>query len=141
RTKTFMYTQPAAWHALMACLSRNLVRYLNAQVAAGAQVVQLFDSWVGTLSPTDYRTFVLPHSQAIITNLTPGVPVIHFGTSTGALLELMREAGGGVIGGDFRVELGQGWQRLGGVSLQGNLDPSRLHSHPAHLRQRGRLLL
>src|SRR5262249_29927877 len=136
RTKTFMYTQPAAWHALMACLSRNLVRYLNAQVAAGAQVVQLFDSWVGTLSPTDYRTFVLPHSQAIITNLTPGVPVIHFGTSTGALLELMREAGGDVIGGDFRVELDHAWQRLGQVSNQGNPDPAVLHAGRAVVRQR-----
>ena len=70
RTKTLMYTQPEAWHALMACLSRNLVRYLNSQIAAGAQVVQLFDSWIGTLSPTDYSTFVLPHSQAVLANLT-----------------------------------------------------------------------
>ena len=72
-TKTFMYTQAEAWHALMARLSRNLSRYLNCQIAAGAQAVQLFDSWVGNLSPQDYRTFVLPHSQAVIANLTPGV--------------------------------------------------------------------
>ena len=141
RTKTFMYTQPAAWHALMACLSRNLVRYLNAQVAAGAQVVQLFDSWVGTLSPTDYRTFVLPHSQAVIANLTPGVPVIHFGTSTGALLELMREAGGDVIGVDFRVELDHAWQRLGEVGIQGNLDPAVLFADRAYVRQRVQRIL
>lgn len=141
RTKTFMYTQPAAWQALMACLSRNLVRYLNAQIAAGAQVVQLFDSWVGTLSPTDYRTFVLPHSQAVITNLTPGVPVIHFGTSTGALLELMHEAGGDVIGVDFRVELDQAWQRLGEVGIQGNLDPAVLYADRAYMRQRVQRIL
>src|SRR2546430_10526772 len=82
-----MYTQPEAWHALMACLSRNLVSYLNSQIAAGAQAVQLFDSWVGTLSPTDYSTFVLPHSRAVLANLTPGVPAIHFGTGTSARSE------------------------------------------------------
>ena len=141
RTKTFMYTQPTAWHALMACLSRNLVRYLNDQIAAGAQVVQLFDSWVGTLSPTDYRTFVSPHSQAVIANLTPGVPVIHFGTSTGALLELMREAGGEVIGVDFRVELDHAWQRLGEVGIQGNLDPAVLYADRAYVRQRVQRIL
>jgi uroporphyrinogen decarboxylase len=130
RTKTFMYTQPEAWHALLGCLSRNLVRYLNGQMAAGAQVVQLFDSWVGTLSPTDYRTFVFPHTQAVLANLTPGVPVIHFGTGTSALLELMREAGGDVIGVDFRVELDHAWQRLGDVSIQGNLDPAVLFADP-----------
>jgi uroporphyrinogen decarboxylase len=141
RTKTFMYTQPAAWHALLACLSRNLVRYLNGQIAAGAQAVQLFDSWVGTLSPSDYRTFVLPHSQAVIAQVTPGVPVIHFGTSTGALLELMREAGGDVIGVDFRVELDQAWQRLGAVGIQGNLDPVVLYADPAYVRQRVQRIL
>ena len=141
RTKTLMYTQPAAWHTLMACLSRNLVRYLNAQIAAGAQVVQLFDSWVGTLSPTDYQTFVFPHSQAVIANLTPGVPVIHFGTSTGALLELMREAGGDVIGVDFRVELDHAWQRLGEVGIQGNLDPAVLYADRAYIRQRVQRIL
>ncbi len=141
RTKTFMYTQPEAWHALMACLSRNLVRYLNGQIAAGAQVVQLFDSWVGTLSPTDYRTFVFPHTQAVLTNLAPGVPVIHFGTGTSALLELMREAGGDVIGVDFRVELDQAWQRLGDVSIQGNLDPAVLFADRAYVRQRVQRIL
>lgn len=135
-TKTFMYTQPAAWHALMALLSRNLTRYLNSQIAAGAQAVQLFDSWVGNLSPADYRTFVLPHSQAIMSNLTPGVPAIHFGTGTAALLELMREAGGDVIGVDFRVELDHAWQRLGAVGIQGNLDPAVLYADRAYLRQR-----
>ena len=135
-TKTFMYTHPDAWHTLMALLSRNLVRYLNSQIAAGVQVVQLFDSWVGHLSPEDYRTFVLPHARAIIANLTPGVPVIHFGTGTSALLELMREAGGDVIGVDFRVELDHAWERLGDVSIQGNLDPVALYANRAYLRQR-----
>lgn len=141
RTKTFMYNQPDAWHALMALLSRNLTRYLNAQIAAGAQAVQLFDSWVGTLSPADYRTFVLPHSQAVLRNVTPGVPVIHFGTGTSALLELMREAGGSVIGVDFRVDLDDAWQRLGNVAIQGNLDPVVLYADLPYMRQQVQRIL
>jgi uroporphyrinogen decarboxylase len=141
RTKTLMYTQAETWHALMACLSRNLARYLNSQIAAGAQVVQLFDSWVGTLSPTDYSTFVLPHSRAVLANLTPGVPAIHFGTGTSTLLELMREAGGDVIGVDFRVELDQAWQRLGDVGIQGNLDPAVLYAERDYVRQRVQRIL
>jgi uroporphyrinogen decarboxylase len=140
-TKTFMYTHPDAWHTLMALLSRNLVRYLNSQIAAGVQAVQLFDSWVGHLSPEDYRAFVLPHSQDIIANLTPGVPVIHFGTGTSALLELMRQAGGDVIGVDFRVELDHAWQRLGDVGIQGNLDPVVLYADRPYLRQRVQRIL
>ena len=136
RTKEFMYTQPQAWHALMALLSRSLTRYLNAQAAAGAQAVQLFDSWVGNLSPADYRTFVMPHSRDVIAGVTPGVPVLHFGTGTNALLELMREAGGDVIGVDFRVELGDAWQRLGDVAVQGNLDPAVLLAERPYIRRR-----
>ncbi len=141
RTKQFMYTQPQAWHALMALLSRNLAGYLNAQAAAGAQVLQLFDSWVGNLSPADYRTFVLPHSRDVIAGVTPGVPVIHFGTGTNALLELMREAGGDVIGVDFRVELDDAWQRLGDIGIQGNLDPAVLMAERPYIRQRVREIL
>jgi uroporphyrinogen decarboxylase len=140
-TKTFMYTNPHAWHALMTLLSRNLVRYLNSQIAAGAQAVQLFDSWVGTLPPADYRTFVLPYSQAVLSNLTPGVPVIHFGTDSGTLLELMRQAGGDVIGVDFRIELDHAWQRLGEVGIQGNLDPVVLYADQAYVRQRVQRIL
>jgi uroporphyrinogen decarboxylase len=135
-TKTFMYNYPAAWHSLMALLSRNLVRYLNSQIVAGAQAVQLFDSWVGHLSPADYRTFVLPYSQFVMTHLTPGTPSIHFGTETSTLLELMQEAGGDVLGVDFRVELDEAWQRLGAVSIQGNLDPVVLYADRAYIRQR-----
>jgi uroporphyrinogen decarboxylase len=140
-TKTFMYTKPHAWHALMTLLSRNLVRYLNSQIAAGTQAIQLFDSWVGNLSPADYRTFVLPHVRAVITNLMPGIPVIHFGTGTSALLELMREAGGEVIGVDFRIELDHAWQRLGEVGIQGNLDPVVLYADRAYIRQRVQRIL
>src|SRR4029453_7604655 len=108
---------------------------LNCQIAAGAQGVQLFDSWVGTLSPTDYRTFVLPHSQSVFRNLAPRAPGVHFGTGTSTLLELMREAGGDVIGVDFRVELDHAWQRLGEVGIQGNLDPAGLYPEREYVRQ------
>jgi uroporphyrinogen decarboxylase len=135
-TKAFMYSDAGAWHALMTQLSRHLARYLNAQIAAGAQAVQLFDSWVGNLSPADYRTFVLPHTQALIAQITPDVPVIHFGTGTNALLELMRDAGGNVIGVDFRVELDAAWRRLGAVAIQGNLDPCVLYAERPYIRQR-----
>jgi uroporphyrinogen decarboxylase len=123
-TKRLMYDDAGAWHAMMALISRALVKYLNAQIAAGAQAVQLFDSWVGCLSPDDYREFVLPHTQSVIRGVTPGVPVIHFGTGTAALLELMREAGGDVLGLDWRVRLDDGWRRVGhDVAVMGNLDP------------------
>src|SRR5439155_1332285 len=106
--------------------------YLNGQIAAGAAVVQLFDSWVGALSPDDYREFVLPHTRAVISALTPGTPVIHFGTGTAGLLSLMREAGGDVIGLDWRVDLDAGWRAVGeDVGVQGNLDPGALLSPPA----------
>ena len=141
RTKQFMYTQPQAWHALMALLSRNMARYLNAQAAAGAQAVQLFDSWVGNLSPADYRAFVLPYSHEVITSVAPGVPVIHSGTGTSALLELMREAGGDVISVDFRVELDDAWRRLGDVGIQGNLDPAVLYAERPYIRRRAQEIL
>src|SRR5256884_4081678 len=101
-TKRLMYEEPEAWHRLLSVLTDATARYLNGQIAAGAVAVQAFDSWVGTLSPADYRTFVLPHVAALIKAITPGVPVIHFGTGTATLLPLMREAGGNVIGLDWR---------------------------------------
>ncbi|HZJ71692.1 MAG TPA: uroporphyrinogen decarboxylase, partial [Planctomycetota bacterium] len=135
-TKRFMRAEPAAWHALMARLADITARYLNGQIAAGAQAVQLFDSWVGTLSPADYREFVLPHSRAALGAVTPGTPVIHFGVGTATLLELMREAGGDVIGLDWRVDLGAAWSRLRhGVAVQGNLDPAILLAGPAEIRR------
>jgi len=124
RTKALM-TDPGAWRALMERLVRVVAAYLNAQIAAGADAVQLFDSWVGCLSPADYRAHVLPHVRALIAALTPGTPVIHFGTGTAGLLEAMRAAGGHVIGLDWRVDLDAAWARLGhDVAVQGNLDPT-----------------
>jgi len=141
-TKQLMYDDAGAWHAMMALISRALVKYLNAQIEAGAQAVQLFDSWVGCLSPDDYREFVLPHTKSVIENVTPGVPVIHFGTGTATLLELMREAGGDVIGLDWRVRLDEGWRRVGhDVAVMGNLDPVVLFAKQDVLRERAKQIL
>jgi uroporphyrinogen decarboxylase len=124
--KAFMYREPVAWHALMEKLAEVVVRYLNAQVAAGAQVVQLFDSWVGALSPADYTTYVQRHVAGIFAAVR-GAPTIHFGTGTAALLERMAEAGGDVIGVDARQSLDAAWERVGfDRGIQGNLDATRL---------------
>jgi len=141
-TKRLMYDDTGAWHAMMSLIARALVKYLNAQVEAGAQAVQLFDSWVGCLSPDDYREFVLPHTREVISNVTAGVPVIHFGTGTAALLELMREAGGDVIGFDWRVRLDDSWQRVGhDVAVMGNLDPVALFANQETLRGQAKRIL
>jgi len=141
-TKRLMYDDPGAWHAMMSLVSRALVKYLNAQIGAGAQAVQLFDSWVGCLSPDDYREFVLPHSRSVIRGVTAGVPVIHFGTGTATLLELMRQAGGDVIGLDWRVRLDEGWQRVGhDVAVMGNLDPIALFAKQDVLREQAKRIL
>jgi uroporphyrinogen decarboxylase len=127
-TKSLMYTDPQAWHRLAALLADVAGDYLRAQVEAGAQALQLFDSWIGALDAADYREFVLPHVRALFARLEGAdVPVIHFGTGTGHLLDLQREAGGEVIGLDWRTTLDEGWARLGpGVGVQGNLDPTLL---------------
>ncbi|MBA2732227.1 MAG: uroporphyrinogen decarboxylase [Acidobacteria bacterium] len=140
-TKSLMYGDSGAWHSMMSLISRGLIRYLNAQVAAGAQAVQLFDSWVGCLSPEDYREYVLPHTSAVIRNVTPGVPVLHFGTGTATLLELMREAGGDIIGLDWRVDLHQAWDRLGDVAVMGNLDPVALFTKQEFIRAQAQRIL
>ncbi len=141
-TKSLMYNDSGAWHAMMSLISRGLIKYLNAQIAAGAQAVQLFDSWVGVLGPDDYREYVLPHTRSVINGVSPGTPVIHFGTGTSALLELMRKAGGDVIGLDWRVRLDEGWQRIGhDKGVMGNLDPVALFANRGHLRAQAKLIL
>jgi uroporphyrinogen decarboxylase len=141
-TKTLAYNEPATWHRLMMTLADVTADYLKMQVAAGADAVQLFDSWVGSLGPDDYRRLVLPHTQSVIAAVRGHAPVIHFGTITGNLLELMREAGGDVIGLDWRVDLDEAWQRLGyDVAVQGNLDPIALFADRAEIRRRAREIL
>lgn len=135
-TKSLMYNDPAVWKRFMESVAAITAQYLNMQIDAGAHAVQLFDSWVGCLSPAEYRAFVLPYSKQVIDALKPGVPVIHFGTMTGSLLPEMRDAGGDVIGLDWRVELDEAWERLGaGVAVQGNLDPVLLFTSPSEVRR------
>jgi uroporphyrinogen decarboxylase len=126
-TKTLMYRDPGAWRELMERIARAVTVYLNAQIAAGAQCVQLFDSWAGCLSPADYRQFVLPYVQQIIQHTVPGVPFINFATGNPALLPLLAEGGAPVVGIDWRIELDLAWQTVGPErSVQGNLDPTVL---------------
>ena len=113
-TKKMMFAEPDAWHSLLSKLAEVVRLFLRAQVAAGAQAVQLFDSWVGQLSVDDYEVFVAPHVHKILSDIsTLGVPVIHFGTGTATLLEAMTRAGGSVVGLDWRISLDEGWRPLG----------------------------
>jgi uroporphyrinogen decarboxylase len=137
KTKKLIYSNPGAWRGLMERLSSVTAEYLNAQIAAGAAAVQLFDSWAGCLSPDDYERFVLPYTRATITGLTPGIPVIHFSTGTGGFVGSLRAAGGNVIGVDWRVNLDSAWNALGhDVGIQGNLDPAALLASPKEIRRR-----
>jgi uroporphyrinogen decarboxylase len=137
-TKLMMYSAPEIWHSFMDKLSTALAEYLTAQIRAGAQAVQLFDSWVGALSPMDYETFVLPYSKKVLDAAhATGVPVINFGTGTATLLPLMRQAGGDVIGLDWRVPLDRGWQTIGhDRAVQGNLDPVALFAPIPEMKKR-----
>ncbi len=130
KTKQMMHAQPAAWNLLMTKLTTVLEAYLCAQAEAGADALQVFDSWVGALSPQDYRDHVLPHMKRLFLGLKKShVPIIHFGTGTATLLSMQREAGGDVIGLDWRVPLDDGWRQVGhDVAIQGNLDPVTLFS-------------
>jgi uroporphyrinogen decarboxylase len=138
KTKTMMYSAPEVWRALMEKLSNVLADYLVAQIRAGAQAVQIFDSWVGALSPQDYENFVLPYSQRVLAAAeAENIPVIHFGTNTTTLLSLMKRAGGDVIGLDWRIPLDEGWALLGDdVAVQGNLDPALLFAPLPVIKQR-----
>lgn len=138
KTKTMMYSAPETWHALMEKLSSVLADYLVAQIHAGAQAVQVFDSWVGALNPQDYERFVLPYSQKVLQAAkAENVPVIHFGTNTTTLLPLMKHAGGDVIGLDWRIPLDDGWSLLGeDVAVQGNLDPAVLFAPLPEIKAR-----
>jgi uroporphyrinogen decarboxylase len=130
-----MYGAPATWHLLMDRLTEITVAYLRAQIAAGADVLQLFDSWVGALSPDDYARFVQRYVRRIFTSLgSAGVPLIHFGVTTATLLDAMRTDGATVIGLDWRVPLDEGWARIGHhLGVQGNLDPVALFAPPGVL--------
>jgi uroporphyrinogen decarboxylase len=135
-TKELMYRDEGAWNALMFKLTSACIDYLNTQISCGAQAIQVFDSWVGALSPSDYARYVKPHMKRLFAALDRSVPHIHFGTGTATLLQHQLEAGGDVIGFDWRVELGPTWERLGAKAVQGNLDPYSLVAPREELKRR-----
>ncbi len=142
--KGLMYEQPETWRRLMEKMSTAVGDYLQAQAAAGAQALQLFDSWAGALSPADYAEYVLPHTRRAIQMVadTCDAPVIHFGTGTSGMLPLLKRAGGDVIGVDWRIELDEAWDRLGGgVAVQGNLDPTVLFAPAPVIERRAARIL
>lgn len=126
-TKALMYKEPAAWHSFADKLATVVADYLSAQIDAGVDAVQVFDSWVGALNEADYREFALPHTRKIFAAIGTRVPTIHFGVASGSILHVIREAGGDVIGADWRIPLDEAWQRIGADrGIQGNLDPTLL---------------
>lgn len=141
-TKSFMHKNPEAWHNLMDKLASVVVRYIKSQIEAGVDAFQLFDSWVGCLSPFDYRDFVLPYSRRVFQEVGHKVPSIHFSVNSSTLLPLMRQAGGDVIGVDWRIELGEAWEKIGyDVGIQGNLDPTALFAPTQKIRESVREIL
>jgi uroporphyrinogen decarboxylase len=145
--KVMMYTDTGAWDALLGRLARSVTLYLNAQIEAGAGLVQLFDSWAGCLGPDDYRRYVLPHTRSVIESIRPDVPVIYFATGNPALLPLFAEAFGkkrrdAVVGVDWRIRLDDAWRVIGqDKAIQGNLDPAALLAEPVEIRRRVREVL
>ena len=136
-TKKLYYSAPEAWRELMERLAKLVAAYLNRQIAAGAQAVQLFDSWAGCLAPPDYDRFARPYTRAVIEAITPGVPVINFSTGTAGALKHIRAGGGDVIGLDWRVNLDEAWAIVGyDVAVQGNLDPVALFAPPKEIKAR-----
>jgi uroporphyrinogen decarboxylase len=142
-TKTVMYRDPETWCILLNKLTVAMSAYLKAQVLAGVDAVQLFDTWIGCLSPQDYHEYVLPYSRRIFKDMEDSnVPRIHFGTGTSALLEEMKEAGGDVFGVDWRIPLDVAWNRLGhDVAIQGNMDPAALLAHVDLINSRAKDIL
>ena len=137
-----MLRDAGAWVELMRRLARSVTLYLNAQIAAGAQAVQLFDSWVGCLSPGDYRRYVMPYTRELIDGLDPGAAVIHFAAGNPELLPLAAEAGGDVVGVDWRIGLADAWDRVGhDRAVQGNLDPLTLLADKATIAEKAEQLL
>jgi uroporphyrinogen decarboxylase len=136
KTKSLMYGHPEDWHRLCEKLSSVVADYLVAQIEAGVDVVQVFDSWVGALDASDYHEFAMPHTKRIFEAVGKKVPTIHFGTGTSTILEELRDAGGDVIGVDWRIPIDEAWERIGeDYAVQGNLDPTLLLGPPARMMQ------
>ena len=135
--KAMMFSEPETWHKLMEHLTGVIIDYLNAQIDTGVQAVQVFDSWVGALSTSDYREFVLPHQKKVIEGIKKTVPLIHFAHGATHLLEMVAEAGGDVIGLDWRCDLDAAWKRVGyDRAVQGNIDPITLFAPKEFIRKR-----
>ncbi|MGD8859605.1 MAG: uroporphyrinogen decarboxylase [Myxococcales bacterium] len=141
QTKQLMFGDEGAWNVLMTKLTDAIADYLKAQVNAGAQALQVFDSWIGALGPADYRRYVQPHMKRLFESLSVDVPLIHFGTGNPELYPLMREAGGDVIGLDWRTDLPATWKKLGDVAVMGNLDPGSLLAPREELKARAQAVL
>jgi len=142
RTKQMMYNDPGAWHALMSRFVDNLVVYLQRQIAAGCQAVQIFDSWAGCLSPEDYQQYVQPYTARLVAGVQDHAPVINFLTGNPALLPLQKQTGGQVFGLDWRINLADAWEILGpDVAVQGNLDPIALYADIPVLREKAKAVL
>ncbi|HBL44904.1 MAG TPA: uroporphyrinogen decarboxylase, partial [Planctomycetaceae bacterium] len=142
RTKQMMYNDPGAWDALMNRFVDNLVVYLQRQIAAGCQAVQIFDSWAGCLSPEDYQQYVQPYTAKLVAGVQDQAPVINFLTGNPALLGLQRQAGGQVFGVDWRINLADAWEIFGpDVAIQGNMDPIALYADLPVLRQKAKAVL
>jgi uroporphyrinogen decarboxylase len=140
--KSMMMSEPEIWHELMSKLATVSGEFLLAEAKAGAHALQLFDSWVGELSPVDYRRFVLPYTrQALAIARAGNVPLIHFGTGTAGFLEDVAESGADVIGVDWRIDLGAAWSRIGERAIQGNLDPIALLAEPEAMLDRASQVL
>jgi uroporphyrinogen decarboxylase len=136
KTKALMYGHPEDWHRLCEKLSAVVAAFVVAQIEAGVDAIQIFDSWVGALDAGDYREFALPHTRAIFDAIGRRVPTIHFGTGTSTILEDLRDAGGDVIGVDWRIPIDEAWARIGPEhAVQGNLDPTLLLGPPARMLQ------
>ncbi|MBI4595230.1 MAG: uroporphyrinogen decarboxylase [Candidatus Tectomicrobia bacterium] len=141
-TKALMYNEPLAWHKFMEYLSEVVINYLQAQISAGVHAVQIFDSWVGCMSVSDYKEFVFPHQKKLLDRLKKTVPVIHFAFNAGHLIELVSEAGGNVIGVDWRINIDQAWKRAGYQrAIQGNLDPVTLFGPVDFIEKRVKQIL
>jgi uroporphyrinogen decarboxylase len=142
RTKRIMYGCPELWDGLLRRLADSLVLYLLGQIEAGCQAVQIFDSWAGCLSPFDYRQYVMPYTKSVFDRLPTGIPTIHFLTGNPALLRFARQAGGSIIGLDWRIDLGDAWKTVGDdVAVQGNLDPIVLQADLPTLKKQAKAIL
>jgi uroporphyrinogen decarboxylase len=140
--KSLIFGDPEGWHTLMGKIADITSSYLNAQIEAGADVVQLFDSWAGCLGPEDYREFVLPYTKRVIDSVKEGTPVINFSTNTGTYLNIIKEGGGDVIGVDWKVNLDEAWETIGDrFAIQGNIDPVTLFGPQGEMKRRVRDIL